>query len=89
MRRAFIPLFLAVLMVTIPWASVDPAPTDQSLEQSQWTAAEAAENWFESEGSSGGNVAISSGSGQLWVQTGNFDPLYQTAFHMIQLLVMR
>ena len=79
MRRAFIPLFLAVLMVTIPWASVAPAPTDQSLEQSQWTAAEAAENWFESEGSPGGNVAISSGSGQLWVQTGNFDPLYQTA----------
>ena len=79
MRRAFTPLFLAVLMVTIPWASVAPAPTDQSLEQSHWTAAEAAENWFESEGSPGGNVAISSGSGLLWVQTGNFDPLYQSA----------
>ena len=79
MRRSLIPIFLAVLMVTIPWASMAPTPTDDSLEQSQWTAAEAAENWFESEGSSGANVAISSGSGQLWGQTGNFDPLYQSA----------
>ena len=79
MRRAFTPLFLVVLMVTMPWAAMAPTATDDSLKESLWTASEAAENWFESEGSPGANVVISSGSGQLWVQTGNFDPLHQSA----------
>jgi len=79
MRRVLTPLFLVVLMVTMPWGSMVSTTTDDSLKQSLWTASEAAENWFESEGSPGANVLISSGSGQLWVQTGNFDPLHQSA----------
>ena len=77
MRRALVPLVLVALMLSMPWSSSVPTSTDEQLSTPLWTAAEAAENWFESEGSPGHSVAISSGSGQLWVQTGNFDPLYE------------
>ncbi len=77
MRRDWVPFILVALMLTLPWSSSSftayEAPQDSPL----WTAAEAAENWFESNGAPGPSVSITSGSGQLWVQTGNFDPLYQ------------
>ena len=77
MRRALVPLVLVALMLSMPWSSAVPTSTEEQLSTPLWTAAEAAENWFESEGAPGHSVAISSGSGQLWVQTGNFDPLYE------------
>ena len=77
MRRALSPLFLVFLMVTMPWSSSSFSVYEESQDSPLWTAAEAAENWFESNGAPGPGVSISSGSGQLWVQTGNFDPLYQ------------
>ena len=85
MPKAWLPLALVVLMVAMPWASMvntedsaDAASTafvDQPL---SWTAEEAALNWYPAIGAEGGGVEISSGSGILWVQTGNFDPLLQT-----------
>ena len=75
MRRALVPLILVALMLTMPWTSTVSTSTEDPLSTPLWTAAEAAENWFESEGAPGHSVAISSGSGELWVQTGNFDPL--------------
>jgi len=75
MRRAWVPFILVALMVTMPWATSVPVTSESSLESPLWTAAEAAENWYESEGSPGPNIAISSGSGKIWVQTGGFDPL--------------
>ena len=77
MRRALTPLFLVLLMVTMPWSSSSFTVYEVSEESPLWTASEAAENWYESNGAPGPSVSISSGSGQLWVQTGNFDPLHQ------------
>ena len=77
MRRAPTPFILVTLMLTMSWAVAIPTTSDTSLESPLWTAEEAAENWFESEGAPGPNVAISSGSGLLWVQTGHFDPLLE------------
>ncbi|MDG1525539.1 MAG: hypothetical protein P8Q90_05680, partial [Candidatus Thalassarchaeaceae archaeon] len=77
MRRALTPLFLVLLMVTMPWSSSSFTTHEVSEESPLWTASEAAENWYESNGAPGPGVSISSGSGQLWVQTGNFDPLHQ------------
>ena len=77
MRRVWTPLLLVALMLTMPWATSLPAPPTSPLESPLWTAAEAAENWYESAGSPGPTVAISSGSGKIWVQTGGFDPLLE------------
>ena len=77
MRRVWVPFILVALMLTLPWATNLHPTATASLDSPQWTAAEAAENWYESEGSFGPNVAISSGSGKIWVQTGGFDPLFE------------
>ncbi len=77
MRRGLPPLFLVALMLTMSWSTAISPGSIETIESPLWTAAEAAENWHESEGSPGPNVAISSGSGVLWVQTGDFDPLYE------------
>ncbi|MEE2812518.1 MAG: S8 family serine peptidase [Candidatus Thermoplasmatota archaeon] len=79
MRRAWVPLILVTLMLTMPWTSMfeNTTQNDALLNDSSgdWTAAEAAKNWFEASGSIGVPVPISQGSGHLWVQTGPFDPL--------------
>ena len=75
MRHRLIPFILIALMVTMPWANVSETSTQSTVGVPLWSAAEAAENWYESEGSPGANVEISVGSGKLWVQTGPFDPL--------------
>ena len=75
MRHRLIPFILIALMVTMPWANVSETSTQSTVGEPLWSAAEAAENWYESEGSPGANVEISVGSGKLWVQTGPFDPL--------------
>ena len=77
MRRAWVPFILVTLMLTLPWATSIPTAPIAPLDSPQWTAAEAAENWYESEGSPGPSVAITSGSGKIWVQTGGFDPLFE------------
>jgi uncharacterized membrane protein len=77
MRRVYLPFVLVALMLTMPWAASVPTTSESPLESPLWTAAEAAENWYESSGSPGPNVGISSGSGKIWVQTGGFDPLYE------------
>ena len=77
MRRGLSPFILVALMLTMSWSSAIPTTRVTPLESPLWTAEEAAENWYESEGTLGPNVAISSGSGYLWVQTGHFDPLYE------------
>lgn len=62
----------------MPWASVTETSSQSSIEQPRWTAAEAAQNWFESQGAPGHSVEISVGSGLLWVQTGAFDPIVES-----------
>ena len=62
----------------MPWAGMTETSSQSSIEQPRWTAAEAAQNWFESQGAPGHNVEISVGSGLLWVQTGAFDPLLES-----------
>ncbi len=82
MRRVWIPLSLVVLMLTMPWSSVsfEVGENDglSGINESHWTASEAAENWFEVTATPGRQVPISQGSGKLWVQTGQFDPLIDT-----------
>ena len=75
MRRVRVPFILVALMLTMSWAAAIPTTSNASLESPLWTAEEAAENWYESEGAPSSSVAISSGSGRLWVQTGEFDPV--------------
>ncbi len=81
MRRVCVPLTLVFLMVTLPWSSVtiDSGESDglSEIEVPDWTASEAAENWFSVTATPGHNVPISKGSGKLWVQTGQFDPLFE------------
>ena len=77
MRRVWTPFLLVALMLTLPWATSLPTTPTSPLTSPLWTAAEAAENWYESEGSPGPSVSISSGSGKIWVQTGGFDPLLE------------
>ena len=79
MRRNLAPFILIGLMLTMPWAGVTETATQSSIEEPRWTAAEAAENWYQSQGAPGQSVEISVGSGLLWVQTGAIDPLGETA----------
>ena len=78
MRRAWLPLFLVGLMLAMPWTSLAPEAPLEAASEAEWTAAEAAEHWFEATGTTGPSVVIESGSGLLWVQTGVFDPLTST-----------
>ena len=75
MRHNLAPFILIGLMLTMPWAGVTETSPQSSIEEPRWTAAEAAENWYHSQGSPGQQVTISVGSGLLWVQTGAIDPL--------------
>ena len=75
MRRGWVPFILVALMLTLPWSAMTHSAPQSPLDTPSWTAAEAAENWYESEGTPSSSVAISSGSGRLWVQTGGFDPV--------------
>ena len=75
MRRGWVPFILVALMLTLPWTAMTHSAPQSPLDTPSWTAAEAAENWYESEGAPSSSVAISSGSGRLWVQTGGFDPV--------------
>ncbi|MEE2747478.1 MAG: S8 family serine peptidase [Candidatus Thermoplasmatota archaeon] len=77
MRRSLAPFILIALMLTMPWSSVTESSSQSAIESPLWTAAEAAENWYESQGSPGPSVEISAGAGILWVQTGSFDPLHE------------
>ena len=78
MRRNLAPFILIGLMLTMPWSSVTETSSQSSIEQPRWTAEEAAQNWFESQGAPGHSVEISVGSGLLWVQTGAFDPIVES-----------
>jgi len=75
MRHRLAPFILIALMVTMPWSNMSGTSAQSAVNEPLWTAAEAADNWYESVGSPGPSVEISSGSGKLWVQTGLFDPL--------------
>ncbi|MEC8926844.1 MAG: S8 family serine peptidase, partial [Candidatus Thermoplasmatota archaeon] len=77
MRRGWVPFILVALMLTLPWTAMTHSAPQSPLDTPSWTAAEAAENWYESEGAPSSSVAISSGSGRLWVQTGGFDPVFE------------
>ncbi|GIS43113.1 MAG: hypothetical protein Ct9H90mP16_01830 [Candidatus Poseidoniales archaeon] len=56
MRRNLAPFILIGLMLTMPWASVTETSSQSSIEQPRWTAEEAAQNWFESQGAPGHSV---------------------------------
>ena len=79
MRRNLVPFILIGLMLTLPWSVSTQTSPQSSVEEPLWTAAEAAENWYESQGSPGPTIEISSGDGILWVQTGPFDPLIEVS----------
>ena len=72
----------------MPWSGVTPAE-DHALEEStaDWDAAEAASRWAEAIAEPAGSVPLSVGSGQLWVQPGTFDPLFESSPEMDAALV--